>query len=70
MNQLDKSLLHLACEVGSVDAVKYMLANKARVNVTDAWFQTPLFYCISTRRADILELILQNQRTDVNHQDR
>lgn len=70
MNQLDKSMLHLACEVGAMDVARYLLESGARINAADGWFQTPLFYCINTRRCDLTELLLSYKRGDINHQDR
>lgn len=68
-NQLDKSLLHLACEKGHEACACLLLEKGANINVVDGWFQTPLMYAVCTQRENIVNFLLQ-RRPEMDKQDK
>ena len=59
-NQLNKSVLHLACEKGHADCARILLSAGAKINKQDAWYQTPLMYAVCTEREDMVQLLIEH----------
>lgn len=52
------SLLHLACLIADTGMVELLLQYGANINASDSKGQTPLHYCIISRRSTIAKLLL------------
>ncbi|XP_045200251.2 ankyrin repeat and SOCS box protein 13-like [Mercenaria mercenaria] len=57
-----KSILHMCCEKGRIDCVKVLLEEGANLAARDAWYQTPLMYCMITQWYEIAEILLNHDR--------
>ena len=68
-NQLNKRLLHLACEKGEESCAQALLDYGADPDPQDAWFQTPLMYSVCTERDNMVRLLLQ-QSPDLDITDK
>ncbi|RNA31286.1 acyl- -binding domain-containing 6 [Brachionus plicatilis] len=63
------SLIMWACDRGLVDMVKFLLKQKADVNLQDADGQTCLHYAVSCEHAEIVKILLKESKIDVTIQD-
>ena len=65
-NETDKSLLMKACETGSIECVKVLLANKADVNYENNSNCTILSSSCTSGKLEIVNLILSHSALDIN----
>ena len=54
-----RTLLHIASEAGNINAVKYLLKNKAKVNVQSNEGRTPLYSAISTGQTEVCQILIK-----------
>lgn len=69
INTQDKdglTTLHIASDRGDLDAVKYLVENKANINIQDATGRTPLVYAVEIYRNDEVIKYLIEQGADKN----
>ena len=66
--KIGASVLHIAANRGSVEAVRLLLEHNADVNVRDRSGVTPLFAAVSTKQTAIVESLLDS-KASVNIKD-
>ncbi|EDW26880.1 GL14545 [Drosophila persimilis] len=57
-NHDQRTALHLACQLGNVEIVKYLLHNGVSVHVRDRYDRTPLLEAVSTDSHEIIQLLI------------
>ncbi|XP_039497871.1 L-asparaginase [Drosophila santomea] len=57
-NHDQRTALHLACQLGNVEIVKYLLQNGVSVHVRDRYDRTPLLEAVSTDSHEIIQLLI------------
>ncbi|XP_022210348.1 L-asparaginase [Drosophila obscura] len=57
-NHDQRTALHLACQLGNVDIVKYLLQNGVSVHIRDRYDRTPLLEAVSTDSHEIIQLLI------------
>ncbi|SPP78196.1 blast:L-asparaginase [Drosophila guanche] len=57
-NHDQRTALHLACQLGNVEIVKYLLHNGVSVHIRDRYDRTPLLEAVSTDSHEIIQLLI------------
>ncbi|BFG02303.1 L-asparaginase [Drosophila madeirensis] len=57
-NHDQRTALHLACQLGNVEIVKYLLHNGVSVHIRDRYDRTPLLEAVSTDNHEIIQLLI------------
>lgn len=65
-NDKGNTCLHLACEWGSLDVVKFLVRKKFNINEANSKKQTPLHLSIIYERVDIFKYLLEEDSIDVH----
>ena len=69
-NQWGKSALHLCSETGNMECASLLLEKGANAKIIDNWQQTPAMYAVCTERADMVQLLIEKNKTCINIRDR
>lgn len=59
--------LHIACEIGAIEVVDYLLANKHNPNLKNHVKETPLFHAIKSGQTDIVTKLLLAEAEPMVH---
>ncbi|MFC1724439.1 ankyrin repeat domain-containing protein [candidate division KSB1 bacterium] len=69
-DRMNKTALHIACENGHTELVKFLVEKGANVNITDYDFKKPLLWAAEKGHREILDILLNNNAdksaTDIN----
>lgn len=59
-NYIGETPLHIACKVGDMNVIRYLIDHKAFVNAKNKTGETPLFYAVANHNLDAINILLEH----------